>query len=109
MELGSNEAIKQAIAGGLGVSVLSKQTLSLDAPMGQLAILDVQGFPIERHWYVAYSSGKQLSVVARTFFDYLKLAPKHMSDLPHHHAEQGEHPQMPAKPAKRRVTLRKKD
>lgn len=81
MELGSNEAIKQAIVGGLGVAVLSKHTLSLDAPMGQLAILDVQGFPIERQWYVAYPAGKQLSIVARTFLDYLKQAPKHVKDI----------------------------
>lgn len=72
MELGSNEAIKQAIVGGLGVSVLSRHTLALDAPTGKLAILDVEGFPILRHWYVGYPSGKRLSVVVRTFLDYLK-------------------------------------
>jgi len=76
MELGSNEAIKQAIVGGLGVSVLSQHTLALDAPMGQLAVLNVAGFPIERQWYVVYPAGKQLSIVASTFLDYLKLAPK---------------------------------
>jgi len=75
MELGSNEAIKQAIVGGLGVSVLSRHTLALDAPMGQLAILDVTGFPIERQWYVAYPAGKQLSIVASAFLDYLKQGP----------------------------------
>lgn len=76
MELGSNEAIKQAIIGGLGVSVLSRHTLALDAPMGQLAILDVAGFPIERQWHVVYPAGKQLSIVARTFLEYLMHAPK---------------------------------
>jgi DNA-binding transcriptional LysR family regulator len=76
MELGSNEAIKQAIVGGLGVSVLSQHTLTLDAPLRQLVILDVVGFPIERQWYVAYPTSKQLSIVARAFLDYLKQAPK---------------------------------
>ncbi|MBD1905057.1 LysR substrate-binding domain-containing protein [Funiculus sociatus GB2-A5] len=71
LELGSNEAIKQAIAGGLGISVLSRHTLGLDGATNQITILDVQGFPISRHWYVAYPAGKQLSVVARTFFEYL--------------------------------------
>jgi DNA-binding transcriptional LysR family regulator len=100
MELGSNEAIKQAIVGGLGVSVLSRHTLALDAPMGQLAILDVEGFPIQRHWYVAYTAGKQLSVVARTFLDYLKHAPsQHLSDVPCQHAEAGECPLLPTKVA----------
>lgn len=45
MEPGSNEAIKQAIVGGLGVSVLSRHTLALDDAMGQLATLGCRGFP----------------------------------------------------------------
>ncbi len=76
MELGSNEAIKQAIVGGLGVSVLSRHTLSLDAPMKHITILNVEGFPIRRHWYVAYPRGKKLSVIAQAFLEYLKLAPE---------------------------------
>jgi LysR family transcriptional regulator, low CO2-responsive transcriptional regulator len=74
MELGSNEAIKQAVVGGLGVSVLSEHTLVMDAPAGQIAVLDVEGFPIQRHWYVVYPAGKQLSVVARTFLQHLRQA-----------------------------------
>ena len=83
MELGSNEAIKQAVVGGLGISVLSSHTLSLalDVPMDRLTLLDVEGFPIERHWYVAYPKGKQPSVVANTFLDYLKQAHHHLSDV----------------------------
>lgn len=71
LELGSNEAIKQAIAGGLGISVLSRHTLALEGTTSQLAILDVEDFPIQLYWYVVYPTGKQLSVIARTFFDYL--------------------------------------
>ncbi|MBN8762273.1 MAG: LysR family transcriptional regulator [Thiobacillus sp.] len=66
LELGSNEAIKQAILAGLGVSALSRHTLALNQP-GQFAILDVEGFPILRHWYAVYPAGRQLSVVARAF------------------------------------------
>jgi LysR family transcriptional regulator, low CO2-responsive transcriptional regulator len=72
LELGSNEAIKQAIAGGLGISVLSRHTLALEGDSGQVVILDVEHFPIQRHWYVVYPTGKQLSVVARSFFEYLQ-------------------------------------
>ena len=71
LDLGSNEAIKQAIAGGLGISVLSRHTLALEGVTGQLTILDFEKFPIERYWYAVYPSGKQLSIVARTFLDYL--------------------------------------
>ena len=70
MEIGSNEAIKQVIAGGLGVSILSVYTLALEGK-GPLTILDVEGFPLHLHWYVIYPAGKQLSVVARTFLEYL--------------------------------------
>ncbi|MGB8700406.1 MAG: LysR substrate-binding domain-containing protein [Thermosynechococcaceae cyanobacterium] len=72
LELGSNEAIKQAVAGGLGISVLSRHCLALEGQSGQLVILNVAGFPIQRHWHIVHPKGKQLSVVARTFFDYLK-------------------------------------
>ncbi|MBW4675764.1 MAG: LysR family transcriptional regulator [Desmonostoc geniculatum HA4340-LM1] len=74
LELGSNEAIKQAIVGGLGISVLSRHTLLLDA--AQFSILDVEYFPIDRHWYMVYPSGKQLSIVARAYYDYLLAAAK---------------------------------
>lgn len=69
MELGSNEAIKQSVAAGMGVSVLSQHTLAGGGE--EVALLDVEGFPIERHWYLVYPAGKQLSVAARTFKDYL--------------------------------------
>ncbi|MGK7892036.1 MAG: LysR substrate-binding domain-containing protein [Leptolyngbyaceae cyanobacterium] len=72
LELGSNEAIKQAIAGGLGLSVLSCHTLTPEGNSSDLTILDVDGFPIERKWYVVHLSGKKLSVVASTFLDYLQ-------------------------------------
>ena len=76
LELGSNEAIKQAIAGGLGVSVLSRHTLIPEGATPELTVLDVEHFPIRRYWYIVYPAGKQLSVVARTYFDYLIDAAK---------------------------------
>ncbi len=72
LELGSNEAIKQAIAGGLGISVLSRHCMALEGQAGQIAVLNVEGFPIQRHWHIVYPKGKHLSVVARTFFNYLQ-------------------------------------
>ena len=71
LELGSNEAIKQAIIGGMGISVLSEHCLVSEGKSGQLTILDVENFPIERRWYVSYLAGKKLSIIAQTFLDYL--------------------------------------
>ncbi|ABW25606.1 MULTISPECIES: LysR family transcriptional regulator [Acaryochloris] len=83
LELGSNEAIKQAIAGGLGISVLSRHSLN-GREYTDLAILDVEHFPIEQQWSVAYLSGKHLSVVAETFLHYLVSVTDH-AEMPWMH------------------------
>jgi len=80
LDLGSNEAIKQAIAGGLGISVLSIHTLALEGKDSPLAILDAENFPIEKMWYIVYPSGKQLSIIAQTFFDYLTTEGKAVAE-----------------------------
>lgn len=72
MDLGNNEAIKWAVAGGMGLAVVSQHSLMLEPMHGKLAVLDVEGFPIMRSWYAVYPTGKQLSIVAQTFFEYLK-------------------------------------
>ena len=70
MELGSNEAIKHAIVGGLGLSILSLHTLTLEGSDGPVAVLDVEGFPIQRQWFMVHPKGKELSLVARAFLEY---------------------------------------
>ena len=84
MELSTNEAIKQAILAGLGVSIMSHYTLGLDAEHRQLAVLDVEGFPLEHHWHFVYPIGKQLPLVAQAFMDFARqqarsLIPDHLS------------------------------
>ena len=80
LDLGSNEAIKQAIVGGLGISILSAHTLTLEGPNSHLTVLDVEKFPIERYWYAVYPNGKQLSIVARTFLEYLLAEGKQVTE-----------------------------
>lgn len=70
MELGNNESIKQGVSGGLGLSVLSLHTLTA-GDMNDIAILDVKGFPISWRWYIGHPQGKNLSVVAQKFIDYM--------------------------------------
>jgi DNA-binding transcriptional LysR family regulator len=70
MALGSNEAIKQAILAGLGISVISTHSLTLNAP-DQFAVLKAEGFPIIRQWYAVYPAGRKLSSVTLTFLDFL--------------------------------------
>jgi LysR family transcriptional regulator, low CO2-responsive transcriptional regulator len=78
MEIGSNEAIKQAVAGGLGLSILSLHALGPDAAPRSLVALNVEGLPIRRHWYIVHPTGKRLSIVAQAFFAYLKAEGSHI-------------------------------
>lgn len=71
MELGANEAVKAAVMSGLGISVLSRGTAALELDHGYLVTLDVAGFPLLRHWYVAHPRGKRLSVAAEAFLALL--------------------------------------
>jgi DNA-binding transcriptional LysR family regulator len=67
MELGCNDAIKEAVLAGLGVAVLARYSIGFSLDPRALAVLDVEGFPIESHWHIAYPAGKRLSPIARAF------------------------------------------
>lgn len=71
MELGSSEAINQGVMAGLGLAVLSLHSLTLERDAGKLVVLDVKGFPLKRRWYAVHLKGKKLSLVAKTFLDYI--------------------------------------
>jgi DNA-binding transcriptional LysR family regulator len=78
MELGTNEAIKEGILAGLGITIMSRYTFGLDPESSRYVCLDVAGFPLENHWYLVYPSGKQLSAVARSFLDFARAEAKGM-------------------------------
>ena len=71
--LGSDEAVRQAVASGLGLAVMSRHILERDRAPGVFAELDVRGFPLRRHWYAVYPASKSLSVIARAFLDFLEV------------------------------------
>ena len=66
MTIESNEAIKETVAAGLGIAILSRHTLIHTAP-GNLVELDVEGFPIANRWYLVHWRTKSLSPVAEAF------------------------------------------
>jgi DNA-binding transcriptional LysR family regulator len=70
-EFGTNEAIKQAVRAGLGLGVVSLQTIELELQTGCLAVLPVEGFPVIRQWYVLHRTHKRLSAAALTFREML--------------------------------------
>jgi DNA-binding transcriptional LysR family regulator len=71
MEIRSTETIKQAVIAGLGIAFLSAHTLGTERRLGQLAVLDVVGFPAQFDWYVVHRRNKKLPAVAQAFKQFL--------------------------------------
>ncbi len=71
MEMSTSEAVKQAVQAGMGLGILSQDTILLEVETGRLKILDVEGFPIIRHWYIVHRRQKRLSSVAEAFKSFL--------------------------------------
>jgi DNA-binding transcriptional LysR family regulator len=67
MELGSNEAIKESVAGELGIGVVSRHALHGFQKEHGVAIVDVAGFPILSNWHIVHPSRKKLSPIAAAF------------------------------------------
>ena len=67
LSLASNEAIRELVASGMGLTVLSRQALGDRPGHDGLAILDVAGFPLKRQWNVVHLRGKVLSLPAMAF------------------------------------------
>jgi len=113
MELGSNEAIKQAVAANLGIAVLSAHTVPLEHGSEDLVLLDVKHFPIRRHWYLAYPRNKQLSVVAQAFLEFLQreakvIGDKYLQGIPGLHSPAShERPAPEPQPAARKARQKK--
>lgn len=75
MELGSNEAIKHAVAAGLGVAILSAHTVGRHPARDGLTILPVEHLPIRRSWALVRREGRVASPVVQAFVDHLAARP----------------------------------
>lgn len=83
MEMSSNEAIKQAVEAGLGLAVVSIHTLEVELEAHRLAILNVAGFPLKRHWFIVQRKGKRLSPVAQAFRQFVLDEAERFVAVPH--------------------------
>jgi len=72
MEVGSNEAIKQSVQAGLGLGLLSRATIEQELTLKRLVVLDIEDFPIMRHWYVVHRRGKRLSAATEAFSEFIR-------------------------------------
>ncbi len=75
MEMETNEAIKQAVQAGMGLGFLSLNSIELELETGRLVMLNVEQFPLLRHWFVVHRSQKRLSSAAEAFKAFLLRQP----------------------------------
>jgi DNA-binding transcriptional LysR family regulator len=71
MELGDNSAVKEAVAAGLGIALLSRHAIRMELALRRLVVLDVKGLPLLRQWYVVHREDKRLSRAAVAFKAFL--------------------------------------
>ena len=71
MEMPSNESIKQAVMAGMGLTFLSLRTVRNELASGHLALLDIEGLPIVRHWHVTHLRSKRHAPAALMLKDFL--------------------------------------
>lgn len=67
LEWGSNEAVKESVAGGLGLGVISRHALhGMDKENG-VRVIDVEGFPLPSAWHMVHRANQKLSPVTLAF------------------------------------------
>lgn len=71
MEMNTNDAIKQSVAEGLGLGVVSIHTVADELEQGSLKIINASGFPLRRSWYLVQRKGRRLSPLSERFKDYI--------------------------------------
>lgn len=72
LRLGSNGAVKQAAAVGLGVTLISAHAVSLELATGTLVRLRARGTPIKRRWFALYPARGFLPGPARGFLEFVQ-------------------------------------
>jgi DNA-binding transcriptional LysR family regulator len=78
MELTSNEAVKQAIMAGLGVSIMPLIGIRNELYNKELKIIPIKGLPIITNWSLVWNKGKNHSPASQAFIEYLNLEIKNI-------------------------------
>lgn len=72
MELGTNEAVKQAIMAGIGISLISELSMYSELDTGTIDELHLKQFPVTTHWHTLYRKSKVNTRVIKNFLDFLQ-------------------------------------
>jgi LysR family transcriptional regulator for metE and metH len=82
MEMGSNETIKQAVMAGLGIALISAHTIAAEVADGRLVVLDAEGLPMVRQWFVVKRREKRLLPAAQALWAFLAKGSEFLPTLP---------------------------
>jgi LysR family transcriptional regulator, low CO2-responsive transcriptional regulator len=72
MTLGSNGAVKQAAAAGLGITLISTHAVATELAQGNLCRLRVKGTPLRRSWHVLYRKDADFLDSSRELLDLIR-------------------------------------
>ncbi len=72
MELTSNEAVKQAVMAGLGVSIMPLIGLRQQLKSDALRCIQCPNLPVQTQWNLVWSKGKQFSPAANAFVNHIR-------------------------------------
>ena len=65
--LGSNEAVKESVAGGLGIGVISRHALhGMDKEHG-VRVVEVEGFPLPSAWHMVHRANLASAATRQPF------------------------------------------
>ena len=81
LTLYAEDYVKQAVEAGLGLSVVSLHTVQAELAAQTLCVLDVQGFPLNRQWYLVQRQGKRLSPAAQAFARFVLSEAKRVATI----------------------------
>ena len=71
MEMSRNEAINHAVMAGLGLGIVSIHALEMELTLKRLVVLNVEGFPILKDWYLVHRLDKRFSAAAQGFKEFV--------------------------------------
>jgi DNA-binding transcriptional LysR family regulator len=72
LELAGDEAVKQAVIAGLGLSILSILTLKNELKQKEVKIVPIKGLPLRSSWRFIGLKRKKPSIVAQAYLDYVR-------------------------------------
>ena len=81
IQLTSNEAVKQAVIAGMGISLMPLIGIRNEIELGLMNIIPVKGLPLVTMWSLVYLKDKQLSPAMNAFIDYLNDHKSNISNL----------------------------